>query len=191
MAIISPNSSMLVEVKDNIAHVAFNRPGALNALDEDLAYALGYIMGAISQDLSIRCVILFGCGNHFMAGGDVKTFHEELESEPDRISRRQHFEKLIGTFHVGLTKMRAIPQPIIGKIRGAVAGAGVAFAAGVAGAGVRGLLVGNLFGDDDFFGRGVVGVGRRGPDEQAAECQAESRDHGNGAGGSVAHASEH
>ena len=128
MTITSPNSSMIVEVKDSIAHVAFNRPGALNALDEDLAQALGDIMEAIGQDQSVRCVVLFGNGGHFMAGGDVKNFHEKLESEPNRTARRQHFEKLIGTFHIGLTNMRTMPQPIIGKVRGAVAGAGVSIA---------------------------------------------------------------
>ena len=63
-----------------------------------------------------------------MAGGDVKTFHAKLTNEPDPVVRGQHFEKLIGTFHFGLTNMRTMPQPIIGKIRGAVAGAGVSLA---------------------------------------------------------------
>ena len=128
MTITSPNSSMIVEVKNSIAHVAFNRPDSLNALNEDLAQALGDIMGAIGQDRSIRCVVLFGSGAHFMAGGDIKTFYEKLESEPDRTARNEYFKTLIGTFHVGLTNMRTMPQPIIGKIRGAVAGAGVSLA---------------------------------------------------------------
>ncbi|MBM10107.1 MAG: enoyl-CoA hydratase [Magnetovibrio sp.] len=128
MTITSPNSSMVVEVKDSIAHVAFNRPSSLNALDEDLARALGHITEAIGKDPSIRCVVLFGTGDHFMAGGDVKSFHTKLKNEPSRTARYQHFEKLIGTFHIGLTNMRTMPQPIIGKIRGAVAGAGVSLA---------------------------------------------------------------
>ena len=128
MTITSPNSSMIVEVKNSIAHVAFNRPNSLNALDEDLAQALSEIMEAIGQDHSVRCVVLFGSGDHFMAGGDVKSFHEKLKSEPDFTQRNEYFKTLIGTFHVGLTKMRTIPQPIIGKIRGAVAGAGVSLA---------------------------------------------------------------
>ena len=105
---------MLVEIKNSIAHVAFNRPGSMNALDEDLAHALSHIMEEIGQDHSIRCVVLFGAGDHFMAGGDLKAFHIKLENEPDRAARRQHFEKLIGRFHIGLTNMRIMPQPIIG-----------------------------------------------------------------------------
>ena len=79
----------------------------------------------ISDDSSIRCVVLSGIGEHFMAGGDVKSFYEKLEDEPDRTARRHYFEQLINTFHIGLTNMRNMPQPIVGKIRGAVAGAGV------------------------------------------------------------------
>ena len=119
---------MIVEVKNSIAHVAFNRPDSLNALNEHLAQALGDIMGTIGQDRSIRCVVLFGSGAHFMAGGDIKTFYEKLKSEPDCTARNEYFKTFIGTFHVGLTSMRTMPQPIIGKIRGAVAGAGVSLA---------------------------------------------------------------
>ena len=125
MTVTSPNASMTVEVTGAIALVTFNRPETLNALDEDLAFALGQITSAISEDNSIRCVVLSGAGDHFMAGGDVKSFDKKLQDEPDRTARRHYFEQLIDTFHVGLTNMRSMPQPVIGKIRGAAAGAGV------------------------------------------------------------------
>ncbi len=125
MTITSPNDSMLVEVQDGVANVVFNRPDSLNALDEDLADALGAITGAIRADQSIRCMVLSGAGNHFMAGGDIKTFGEKLDETPDRTARRHYFENLINTFHVATTNMREMPQPIIGKVRGAAAGAGV------------------------------------------------------------------
>lgn len=125
MSITSPNDTMQVDVQDGVANVIFNRPNSLNALNEDLTVALNDITTQIRDDSSVRCVILSGAGDHFMAGGDVKTFHEKLEAEPDRTARRHYFENLINSFHVGLANMRAMPQPIVGKIRGAAAGAGV------------------------------------------------------------------
>jgi len=125
MSITSPNDSMTVEVRNGIADVRFNRPGALNALDEEMADAIGAITGAIRADRSVRCMILSGTGDHFMAGGDIKTFSEQLDATPDRSQRRHYFQNLIDTFHVATTNMREMPQPIIGKVRGAVAGAGV------------------------------------------------------------------
>lgn len=123
--IASPNDTILIEVTGGIASVTFNRPSSLNALNEDLVAALNHVTAAIADDRSIRAVVLSGTGDHFMAGGDIKTFDEKLKSEPDRTARRHYFEGLLDAVHVGIANMRALPQPIIGKVRGAVAGAGV------------------------------------------------------------------
>lgn len=125
MTVTSPNDTITVAVADGIAEVTFNRPASLNALNDDLVEALNHITAAIRDDDTVRCVVLSGAGDHFMAGGDIKTFHEKLETEPDRSARRHYFEGLLDTVHVGIATMRDMGQPIIGKVRGAVAGAGV------------------------------------------------------------------
>ena len=125
MTIISPNDTIQLAVADGIATITFNRPASLNALNEELVDALNHITGAIRVDESVRCVVLTGAGDHFMAGGDIKTFHNKLKTEPDRTARRHYFEGLLDAVHIGITNMRTMGQPIIGKVRGAVAGAGV------------------------------------------------------------------
>ena len=124
MTVTSPNASMTVEVTGAIAFVAFNRPETLNALDEDLAYALGQITGAISEDNSIRCVVLSGAGDHFMAGGDVKGFKALLDENPDEAAIRAHFDEMLTIVHGFIADFRQMPKPVLGSVQGAVAGAG-------------------------------------------------------------------
>ena len=124
-AIGLPNDTIDVVVADGIARVTFNRAEAMNAIDDALAAALRDAFTAIGKSSDVRCVVLSGAGKHFMAGGDEETFHDKVAAEPDRSARRQYFEGLLATVHQGIAAMRALPQPIIGKVRGAVAGGGI------------------------------------------------------------------
>jgi 2-(1,2-epoxy-1,2-dihydrophenyl)acetyl-CoA isomerase len=123
--VASPNASVRVTVADAIARVTVDRPDAMNTINEEVAAALHQIFAAIGGAPEIRAVVLEGAGKHFMAGGDVKAFHGMLSAEPDRSGRRHYFEGLLATVHRAVSAMRAAPQPIVAKVRGAVAGGGI------------------------------------------------------------------
>ena len=61
---------VLVERSDGIAHVMLNQPKKLNALSTGLLEALLDTLQRVSQDTSVRVVILAGAGRAFSAGGD-------------------------------------------------------------------------------------------------------------------------
>lgn len=125
MPVTSPSSSILVEVEGPVCRVVMNRPKSLNALNLELMDTMAVVMRNISNDDSIRCVVLSGAGDHFMAGGDIKHFGARLEAVPDRTAFRHEIEAMINGFHETVIHMRAMPKPIIASVRGAVAGAGV------------------------------------------------------------------
>jgi len=125
MTIVSPNPSVRVEVDGPICRVNFDRPNALNAINLEVVAALDGVTGAIRDDENIRCVVLSGAGDHFMAGGDIKHFQSRIDAVPDRNELRGEFEDMIDGVHDVIKNMRAMPQPIIGSVRGAAAGAGV------------------------------------------------------------------
>lgn len=125
MTVTSPSPSILVETDGPVCRVAMNRPDSLNALDLDLMNAMAAVMRDIGADETIRCVILGGAGDHFMAGGDIKHFGARLKAVPDRAAFRHEIEAMINGFHETVVHMRAMPKPIIASVRGAVAGAGV------------------------------------------------------------------
>ncbi len=125
MAVTSPNDTVLVELRDSVCHVTLNRPKALNALMPDLVDALNHVLSEIAIDPSIRCVVLSGAGEHFMAGGDVKSFKQTLDENLSEAALQSHFSGLLDDFHQIVETMRAMRQPILASVQGATAGAGV------------------------------------------------------------------
>ena len=68
--------SILLKRDGAIATVTLNRPAALNALSAQMNQELSQVTSELEHDESVRCVVLQGAGEHFMAGGDVKGFNE-------------------------------------------------------------------------------------------------------------------
>ncbi|MFT4563218.1 MAG: 2-(1,2-epoxy-1,2-dihydrophenyl)acetyl-CoA isomerase, partial [Gammaproteobacteria bacterium] len=62
-------ADLLVEKKNSIATLTFNRPDARNALSIEMRTNLRDVLAEIEYDDDIRCVVLKGSGEHFMAGG--------------------------------------------------------------------------------------------------------------------------
>ncbi|MCG8415928.1 MAG: enoyl-CoA hydratase [Pseudomonadales bacterium] len=109
-----------------IATLIMNRPEARNALSMDMRAQLSSTLHDIERDQSIRCVVLKGAGEHFMAGGDVKGMGESIKQTPEEI--RKEFILRIHDLHTIMFAMRRMPKPIIASCRGAAAGAGVSMA---------------------------------------------------------------
>ena len=106
-----------------VSTITLNRPGALNALDRDLTLALRDAVFAAEQDQGVRCVVIRG-GEHFMAGGDLKWFHERVRSSSAAENRIQ-FEAFIGEVHALIISLRRMPKPVIASVSGAAAGFGL------------------------------------------------------------------
>lgn len=123
--IASPNDTVLTEVADGICRVIFNRPDALNAITPELTAALCDVTEQLKTASDVRAVVVQGQGDHFMAGGDVKSFKGMLDAEPDKAKIGQQFEGRLELVHTVVANMRALPQPIVASVRGAAAGAGV------------------------------------------------------------------
>ncbi len=120
-------SDLELSVADGIATLTMNRPKARNALSEAMRADLGDALHNIERDAAVRCVVLTGTGEHFMAGGDVKNMALGLEGKtPEQI--RKSFLYRIHDLHPIMFAMRRMPKPIIASCRGAAAGAGVSMA---------------------------------------------------------------
>ena len=112
-----------LEVTDGVATVTLNRPEALNALSDDMVAALVEVMTRIEADPAVRCVVVRGAGDHFMAGGDIKGFHGRIADSP--AARGAHFRDKIHRLHPAIAAMRRMPKPVIASLRGAAAGFGL------------------------------------------------------------------
>ena len=110
---------VLVAREGVIATVALNNPDKLNALNKPMWEKLGIVMGELSADAGLRCVVLRGAGDKaFAAGADISEFHAE------RANSRQAQAYSEG----GIGWLRAIAEcrhPTLALIQGACVGGGL------------------------------------------------------------------
>ena len=119
--------TVLLSTDGAIATVTLNRPESMNALDGAMVEELHANLIRVEQDPAIRCVVLRGAGDNFMAGGDIRMFAKALAELPPT-DRQAKFESLIGQVHASITALRRMDKPVVAGVQGAVAGFGVSLA---------------------------------------------------------------
>lgn len=112
-------SPLLYGREGAVAHIRFNRPKVLNAIDSAMAAAFLDACKAIAADPEVRVVVISGEGRAFMAGGDIARFRDDPASIP---------ATLIGPMHQALQILTNLRAPVIASLQGAVAGAGMSLA---------------------------------------------------------------
>lgn len=118
-----PNDTVILAHEGPVARLTLNRPAALNTLDFAMVDALVAACDALARDGSIKVVVLAGAGKHFMAGGDVRTFHSTLDRSP--VERHAVFEELVDRIHYAIETFHRLDVPVIARVQGAVAGFGL------------------------------------------------------------------
>ena len=63
-----------LQISDKIAHLRFNRPEALNAMNKDMWREIPRAVQQIDEDGSARVIVLSSTGKHFTAGMDLSVF---------------------------------------------------------------------------------------------------------------------
>jgi 2-(1,2-epoxy-1,2-dihydrophenyl)acetyl-CoA isomerase len=103
----------------NIATLTFNRPEKYNAINEALAAAFLHGVQDIAADTSLRCVVLRGAGQAFLAGGDIDAFADN----PDQADLT--LQRILRHMHPALLLLAQLPVPVIAAVHGPAAGAGL------------------------------------------------------------------
>jgi len=99
-----------------VAHIRFNRPEALNALDVAMTAAFRRACDDVAADSSVRVLVISGAGRAFQAGGDVAAMAES----PETVGRA-----LIDHMHSAIQTLNALDCPIVALVQGAAAGAAI------------------------------------------------------------------
>src|SRR5689334_4816814 len=115
---------LLVDRAENgVATLTLNRPEALNALDEELKVALRDRLEELTNDPSVRAVVVTGAGRAFCVGQDLREHVASLESgEGASLSTVSEHYNPIAELLAGM------PKPVIAAVRGTAAGAGASLA---------------------------------------------------------------
>ena len=109
---------ILFEVKNSTGIITLNRPKALNALNLNMAIQFSDKLREWESDNKIERVLLLGEGNHFCAGGDVKSVHL---SGPFSKLKEEFFSK---EYSLNL-QIKNFPKPYLSIWKGVVMGGGV------------------------------------------------------------------
>lgn len=101
---------------DGIATLTLNRSKARNALSTGLMTALQDELDAISQDRSVRVVVIAANGPAFCAGHDLR----EVRATPDR----QAYVELFDQCSRLMLSITRLPQPVIARVHATATAAG-------------------------------------------------------------------
>jgi enoyl-CoA hydratase/carnithine racemase len=108
---------------ENVMSITLAGPQRKNALTFELYAELRDRFRALSDDRSVKAVILTGAGGDFCSGGDVGEIIGPLtQGDPQGLLE---FTQMTGDL---VKAMRACPQPIVAAVDGACAGAGAILA---------------------------------------------------------------
>jgi enoyl-CoA hydratase/carnithine racemase len=116
---------VLSEVRNHIAFITLNRPGALNALSLGMILELRDLLERSSQDPNIHAVLLRGAGEKaFCAGGDIRALYQSFKN-----SGSLHREFFAAEYPVDYL-LYDYPKPYIVVMDGITMGGGMGLAQG-------------------------------------------------------------
>ncbi len=108
--------NLLYEVRDQIAHVTFNRPKVLNALNHRTMEEFGQILDAARVDADVRVLIVTGAGEKVFYRG--RGYQRTCETHNGHGQRRHVWGQAV------LHKLETLGKPSIAAINGFALGGG-------------------------------------------------------------------
>ena len=114
----SYNFLEISSVTPEILQISLNRPDVHNAFNEDLISELTDIGSKLTNDNTIRIIILTGKGKSFCAGADLNWMKKSKDFSYDE--NNEDALNLGKMFHV----LDELPQAVIGRINGSAIGGG-------------------------------------------------------------------
>lgn len=115
-------TTLLIDVRDGVAHITLNRPEAVNSINLDMARDLMHAVLCCDEDPTIRAVVITGTGSIFCAGGDLKTFTGQGKHLP-------YYIKEVTTYlHAAVSRLTRMDPPVVAAVNGFAVGAGMSLA---------------------------------------------------------------
>jgi enoyl-CoA hydratase len=109
--------ALTVECEGPVRIVTINRPEELNAVDQDLHWAIAHVWRQLAADTDAAVVILTGAGRAFSAGGDLDWITSFLDDPVARDESVREGAEIID-------EMLRFPLPVIAAVNGPAVGLG-------------------------------------------------------------------
>ena len=108
-------SSILFEIKQNVAIITLNRPDKLNAFNGEMSLLLQEKLDACKTD-EIRAVYITGAGKGFSAGQDLAEVTDN-DGQGLNVILSKYYNPIV-------SRLRKLEKPIVAAVNGVAAGAG-------------------------------------------------------------------
>lgn len=117
--------NVLLEVRDGVAIVTLNRPGAGNSINLPLGKELAYAAMECDEDPSVRAILIRAAPESklFCAGGDLRSFADAGDRTPLLL------KELTMYLHAAISRFTRSRAPVLCAVNGAAAGAGFSLVA--------------------------------------------------------------
>jgi len=110
---------LLIERKERVCTISFNRPEKRNALTPLMLSHLADILEEIRKEDEVRCLVLRGAGDKaFSSGYDISDIPTNIPPEKAEAFKTQN------PFAIGMQAVLDFPYPIIAMVNGHAFGAG-------------------------------------------------------------------
>jgi len=109
--------SILFEKDGAVGYITLNRPEQRNALSLELMDEMQKQIDSLSEDRSVKVIVIKGNGPSFCVGHDIN----ELVGEDYDL---EHFQNVFSICSKLMQSLQEIPQPVIAQVHGAALAAG-------------------------------------------------------------------
>ena len=113
---------VLLERRYHIAFITLNRPDKGNVLDHMMSDALVRVIDIVTEDSSLRAVLLQAAGPRFCVGGAIEGFVEAGPRMAEMLAQQ------IPPIHAAIQRLAQLPLPVVSAVNGPVGGGGIGLA---------------------------------------------------------------
>lgn len=113
-----------LSVDAGLARLTLTNPDKGNPIDAVLCAEVCEAAILLSEDPTVRCVLLTAEGKSFSFGGDISSFTGDLDSLPKNIKR------WTASLHSGIARLQRMDAPIVAAVHGVCAGGMAGMVAG-------------------------------------------------------------
>jgi 2-(1,2-epoxy-1,2-dihydrophenyl)acetyl-CoA isomerase len=117
-------SRLSLTIEGGLARLTLTNPARGNPIDAILCSELSEAAIQLSEDRSVRCVLLSADGPEFSYGGDIDAFVADFEELPRNIKR------WTTDIHSAIARLQRMDAPIVVQVQGVCAGGMAALVAG-------------------------------------------------------------
>ncbi len=110
---------LLHEQHGAVLMLTLNRPDKLNALSNELIFAITRALDDNELDQSIRAIVITGAGRAFSAGADIAAFQRHVQAGPAEAVAR-----FMRPGHRMTRRVESFPKPVIAAVNGLAFGGG-------------------------------------------------------------------